>query len=129
MEPYPPSPKPIVTLAPTENPLPEPLLAAAMEVLAEHGEGGGTLGFPLMHLKMTVLGGRVHETESNELAFRLAAADAFNRGLREAGIVLLGADHAAGSDHARGKPGRHRRATCSSGGRSSPARSPAAATR
>ena len=89
MEPYPPSPKPIVTLAPTENPLPEPLLVAAMEVLTEHGEGGGTLGFPLMHLKVTVLAGRVHETESNELAFRLAAADAFNRGLREAGIVLL----------------------------------------
>ena len=83
------SPKPIVTLAPAENPLPEPLLVAAMEVLAEHGEGGGTLGFPLMHVKITVLGGEVHETESNELAFRLAAADAFNRGLREAGIVLL----------------------------------------
>ena len=78
-----------MTLAPTENPLPEPLLVAAMEVLSEHGEGGGTLGFPLMHLKVTVLAGRAHETESNELAFRLAAADAFNRGLREAGIVLL----------------------------------------
>ena len=47
------------------------------------------LGFPLMHVKMTVLGGQTHETESSELAFRLAAADAFNRGLREAGIVLL----------------------------------------
>ena len=42
-----------------------------------------------MHVKITVLGGEVHETESNELAFRLAAADAFNKGLREAGIVLL----------------------------------------
>ena len=68
---------------------PSPILAAALEVLGEHGEGGGTLGFPLMHVKMTVLGGQVHETESNELAFRLAAADAFNKGLREAGIVLL----------------------------------------
>ncbi len=58
-------------------------------MLDEHGEGGGTLGFPLMHVRTTVLGGEVHETESNELAFRLAAADAFNRGLREAGIVLL----------------------------------------
>ncbi len=42
-----------------------------------------------MNVKMTVLGGETHETESNELAFRLAAADAFNKGLREAGIVLL----------------------------------------
>jgi elongation factor G len=89
MEPLPTSPKPIVTVAPGENLLPEPLLAAAVEVLTEHGEGGGTLGFPLMQLRVTVLGGKVHETESSELAFRLAAGDAFNKGLREAGIVLL----------------------------------------
>ena len=60
-----------------------------MEVLGEHAEGGGALGYPLMHLKVTVLGGQVHETESSELAFRFAAADAFNEGLRQAGIVLL----------------------------------------
>ena len=42
-----------------------------------------------MHVKITILGGKVHETESNELAFRMAAADAFNNGLREGGIVLL----------------------------------------
>jgi elongation factor G len=71
------------------EPLPEPFLAAALEVLDQQGEGGGLLGFPLMHVKVVVRGGKVHETESNELAFRLAAADAFDRGLREAGIVLL----------------------------------------
>ena len=60
-----------------------------MEVLGELGEGGGTLGFPLMHVKTTVLRGETHETESNELAFRLAAADAFNKGLHDAGIVIL----------------------------------------
>jgi elongation factor G len=89
MEPHPKVPRPIVTLAPTETPLPEAFLAAAMEVLSEHADGGGALGFPLMHLKVTVLGGQTHETESNELAFRFAAADAFNEGLRQAGIVLL----------------------------------------
>ena len=60
-----------------------------MEVLTEQGEGGGSLGFPLMHVKITVLGGEVHETGSNELAFRYAAGDAFEKALREAGIVLL----------------------------------------
>jgi elongation factor G len=69
--------------------LPESYLAAAVEVLDEHGQGGGSLGFPLMNVRMTVIGGEVHETESNELAFRFAAGDAFERGLREAGIVLL----------------------------------------
>jgi elongation factor G len=68
--------------------LPE-FLNASMEVLTDHGSGGGTLGFPLLHVKTTVLAGETHETESNELAFRHAAADAFNKGLREAGIVLL----------------------------------------
>ena len=60
-----------------------------MEVLSETGEGGGLLGFPLMNVKITVLGGEVHETGSNELAFRYAAGDAFEKGLRGAGMVLL----------------------------------------
>ncbi len=42
-----------------------------------------------MQVKITVLGGQVHETESNEIAFRFAAADAFNKGLQAAGTVLL----------------------------------------
>ncbi len=78
----------IVTVAPGVE-LPEEFLTPAVEVLTEQGEGGGTLGFPLMHVKITVLGGEVHETGSNELAFRYAASDAFEKGLREAGIVLL----------------------------------------
>ena len=47
------------------------------------------LGFPLMNVKITVLGGETHETESNETAFRMAAADAFRKGLQQAGTVLL----------------------------------------
>jgi elongation factor G len=35
------------------------------------------------------LGGETHETESNELAFRLAANDAFRSALKEAGFKLL----------------------------------------
>ena len=79
----------VVTTEVFEPTLPGPYLSAAMEVLTQQGEGGGSLGYPLMNVKITVLGGQVHEAESNELAFRMAAADAFNRGLQEAGIVLL----------------------------------------
>ncbi len=89
MEPFPQATRPVTVLAACGDELPGPYLTAATQVLTDQGEGGGMLGFPLMRVKITVLGGRVHETESNELAFRLAAADAFNRGLREAGIVLL----------------------------------------
>ena len=81
--------KSVVVLVGPGGVLPEEFLAAAVEVLTEQGEGGGSLGFPLMHVKITVTGGEVHETGSNELAFRYAAGDAFEKALREAGIVLL----------------------------------------
>ncbi len=89
MEPFAQGVRPVTVVAACGDALPAPYLNAAIQVLTEQGEGGGLLGFPLMRVKISVLGGKVHETESNELAFRLAAADAFNRGLREAGIVLL----------------------------------------
>jgi elongation factor G len=60
-----------------------------MEVLRENAHGGGLLGFPLIRVRVALLGGSVHETESNELAFRLAAADAFRKALADAGIVML----------------------------------------
>jgi elongation factor G len=81
--------KPVIVVVAPGVGLPEQFLTPVVEVLGEQGEGGGSLGFPLMHVKITVLGGEVHETGSNELAFRYAAGDAFEKALREAGIVLL----------------------------------------
>jgi elongation factor G len=89
MEPFRGGAKPVVVTVDLREPLPETYLNAALEVLTQNGEGGGTLGFPLMHAKITVRGGKVHETESNDLAFRIAAADAFEKALRAAGVVLL----------------------------------------
>ncbi len=90
MEPFAASPMPIaVPTSEVAAQLAPAYLNAAMEVLSELGQGGGMLGFPLMHVKTTVLSGQTHETESNELAFRLAAADTFNKGLKDAGIVIL----------------------------------------
>ncbi|MEQ8838630.1 MAG: elongation factor G, partial [Lacipirellulaceae bacterium] len=50
---------------------------------------GGTLGFPLMRIKTRLLSGEMHETDSTEIAFRTAAAQAFDQALRKAGTVLL----------------------------------------
>jgi elongation factor G len=69
--------------------LPGPYQAAATEVLNQQCEGSGLLGFPLMKLRVTLLGGEAHETESSELAFRRAAADAFHKGIAAAGAALL----------------------------------------
>ena len=69
--------------------LPEHYLAAILDTLTEQGAGGGSLGCPLLKVKITLLGAEMHETDSSEIAFRYAAADAFNKGLQAAGIVLL----------------------------------------
>ncbi|MCG8450563.1 MAG: elongation factor G [Pirellulales bacterium] len=69
--------------------LPGEYLSVVLEELEIAGQGGGVLGFPLMRIKVTLLGGEVHETESSEIAFRTAANLAFDAGLREAGTVLL----------------------------------------
>jgi elongation factor G len=69
--------------------LPGDFLGVVLEELETAGQGGGVLGFPLMRIKATLLGGEVHETESSEIAFRTAANLAFDAGLREAGTVLL----------------------------------------
>ena len=69
--------------------LPNEMLSVVLEELETAGQGGGSLGFPLMRIKATLVSGEMHETDSSEIAFRTAANLAFNTGLREAGIVLL----------------------------------------
>lgn len=69
--------------------LPNEMLTVVLEELENAGQGGGVFGFPLMGLKVTLLKGEMHETESTEIAFRTAANLAFDAGLREAGTVLL----------------------------------------
>jgi elongation factor G len=69
--------------------MPPELLAAALEELKALGEGGGRIaGYPLMKLKVTVLGGEWNE-QTDVRAIKIATADAFERGLEEGGKVLL----------------------------------------
>jgi elongation factor G len=69
--------------------LPMEMLTVVLEELESAGQGGGVLGFPLMRIKATVLGGEVGETGTSEIAFRTAANHAFDMALREAKPVLL----------------------------------------
>lgn len=69
--------------------LPNDMLTVVLEELEAAGQGGGVLGFPLMRLKATVLGGEVPETGLSEIAFRTAANHAFDLALRAGGPVLL----------------------------------------
>jgi elongation factor G len=69
--------------------LPNDMLNVVLEELESAGQGGGLLGFPLMRLKATILGGEVAETGPSEIAFRTATNQAFDLALRAAGPVLL----------------------------------------
>ena len=52
--------------------------------------GSGPLGgYPLVDIKVALIDGSYHETDSNELAYRIAASMAFMDGVKKAGPVLL----------------------------------------
>jgi elongation factor G len=79
----------IVTSRCPPEALPGEMLHEVLEELKSQGEGGGVLGgFPLSKLKVTVLGAVTNE-HTNEVALRIAAGQAFEKGLREGGPVLL----------------------------------------
>ena len=70
--------------------LPESIVTVTMEELKNCGEGGGVIaGFPLMKMRVTLLGGEFDPENMDERAFRIAANDAFQKGLTEGGKVLL----------------------------------------
>jgi elongation factor G len=90
MEPAPQSKIPVMLLsAVPPDGLPPEHLTAALEELKALGEGGGKIGgYPLMKLKITVLGGESNE-QTDVRAMKIAAADAFDQGLDKGGKMLL----------------------------------------
>ena len=80
---------PVTVTNSLDHGLPNDMLSVVLEELESAGQGGGVLGFPLMRLKATVLGGEVGETGISEIAFRTATNQAFDTALREAKPVLL----------------------------------------
>ena len=69
--------------------IPSEYLPAIEAGLREEAKSGGRTGYPLVDLKVTLVDGDTHDVDSNELAFRFAAADALRKAVQEAGSVLL----------------------------------------
>ncbi len=69
--------------------IPPQFLPAIESALHDEARSGSILGYPMINVKISVLGGVTHDTDSNEPAFRAAAADALRKATREAGMVLL----------------------------------------
>ncbi len=80
----------VLDRVPPDSPLPPVIRQAAIEELRQRAVGGGLVaGFPLTGLKIEMLGGEAHEEGSDEVAFRIAAGDAFDKGIEQAGPALL----------------------------------------
>ena len=70
--------------------IPPEYIPVVLDELKACGEGGGRIaGFPLMKLKITLLGGEATAENSDDRAFRIAANDAFDKALEQGGKVLL----------------------------------------
>ncbi|MDO4857081.1 MAG: elongation factor G [Thermoguttaceae bacterium] len=78
----------VIPMLPIETPCPLELQDAVVQTLRDQADGGGMYGFPLIHIKMTVQDVIVDET-TNETAVNIAAADAFNKAVLQAGIDLM----------------------------------------
>jgi elongation factor G len=69
--------------------IPAEFIPAIEQTLKEEAKSGGKTGYPLVDLKITLVDGAFDKDSSNDVAFRFAAVDAFNKALDEAGPVLL----------------------------------------
>lgn len=73
-----------------EGALPDHLKAAVLEELRGRASGGGVIGsFPLTGIRLSLMGGEMREVGSDEIAFRIAANDAFDLALQAGTPTLL----------------------------------------
>jgi elongation factor G len=73
-----------------EGVLPDNLKTAVIEELRGRSQGGGAIGsFPLTGLRISLIGGEMRDVGSDEVAFRIAANDAFDQGLQSGSPTLL----------------------------------------
>lgn len=69
--------------------IPREFHPAILEGAKNAAEGGGSLGYPLIRLKVILTGGSFVQNESTEIGFTTAAAQAFDEALEAAGTMLL----------------------------------------
>ena len=89
LEPLPPSSEYEFESRVAAQSIPDTFLAAIYQSVQQQLEQGTTFGYPLRAIRVIVIDGSWHETDSNPEAFRAAAAMAFRDGLRRAAHCLL----------------------------------------
>ena len=69
--------------------LTEEFLTAIKEGVLETASGGVLMGYPIVDVETALLDVQIHETYSDEMAFRIASGIAFRNACEEAGPILL----------------------------------------
>jgi elongation factor G len=69
--------------------IPREFIPAVEKGVREALDGGALAGYPLVDLKVTVTDGSFHEVDSNEMAFKIAAAMALRSGCKKASPTIL----------------------------------------
>ncbi|OGX16795.1 MAG: translation elongation factor G [Omnitrophica WOR_2 bacterium RBG_13_44_8b] len=69
--------------------IPREFIPSVKEGLMGSAKSGVLAGYPVTDIKLTLIDGSFHEVDSSELAFKMAAAIAFNDGLKKAHPIIL----------------------------------------
>lgn len=69
--------------------VPRQYFPAVEKGLRDSMQRGVLAGYPMVHLKATLVDGKYHDVDSSEMAFKIAANLAYKEGVRQAGPVLL----------------------------------------
>lgn len=73
----------------TGNDVPAQYISSVKEGVLASAQTGGLHGYPVLGVRTTLVGGSSHPVDSSDIAFTMAGSHAFQRGLQEAGTVLL----------------------------------------
>ena len=69
--------------------VPKEFWSAVEDGAREAGQAGVLAGFELVDVKVTLLDGSTHDVDSSEIAFKIAASQAFKEAAQDAGAMLL----------------------------------------
>lgn len=69
--------------------VPKQYIPAVEKGLRECIEKGPLAGYPVVNVKATLIDGSYHDVDSNEMAFKLAATQAFKKGIQESKPAIL----------------------------------------
>ncbi|HTY45160.1 MAG TPA: elongation factor G, partial [Patescibacteria group bacterium] len=69
--------------------IPREFIPAIKKGILDSAKSGSLACYPVTDVKVTLVDGSYHDVDSSEMAFKIAAAMAFNDGLKKAGPILL----------------------------------------